>query len=132
MRKTLAASALAGVVVLGAPQIAEAQTATPTPSPTATATATETETTTKTVHEKDRTGLWGLTGLLGLAGLAGLRKKPEHHTTVRPAHVETRRVETNHDVRNDVRHDVNRTDNLNSRTDNLRQGDLNNDGRRDI
>ena len=81
--------------------------------------------------EKDRTGLWGLLGLAGLAGLAGLRKKPDHRTTVRPAHVETRRVENNHDVNRDVRTDVNRTD-ANTRTENLRQGDLNNDGRRDV
>ena len=46
---------------------------------------------------------------------------------MRPAHVETRRVENNHDVRTDV----NRTD-ANTRTENLRQGDLNNDGRRDV
>lgn len=131
MRKTLAASALAGVVILGGPQVASAQTASPSPEPTATATATETEQTTTTVTEKDRTGLWGLLGLAGLAGLAGLRKKPEHRTTVRPAHVETRRVENNHDVNRDVRTDVNRTD-ANTRTENLRQGDLNNDGRRDV
>ncbi len=136
MRKTLAASALGAVILLGGPVAAHADTsATPSPAPTATATQTETET--KTVTETDRTGLWGLAGLLGLAGLAGLRKKPETH--VRPAHVETRRVEpteartvraeNNHDVRhtNDVRNDVN-----NTRTDNLRQGDLDNDGRRDV
>lgn len=101
MRKTLAAATLGGTLVLGAPQIANADTATPTPEPTATATATEHTNT--TVEHKDRTGLWGLAGLLGLAGLAGLKKKPEQHV-VRERHTEPVRTTPVHTERHDATH----------------------------
>lgn len=135
-RKTLAASALGATLLLGGPQIASAESANPTPAePTATATATEQVNT--TVEKKDRTGLWGLLGLAGLAGLAGLKKKPEQHTTVRPAHVEHRepgRTNTTDHVRaNNVRDEQLRGDNLrNDLHDGKLDRDLNNDGRRDV
>ncbi|WP_420174808.1 WGxxGxxG-CTERM domain-containing protein [Luteococcus sp. OSA5] len=76
--------------------------------------------------------LWGLLGLAGLAGLAGLKKKPEQHTTVRPAHVDTRHepVRTTNVRANDTVRDADR------QGDKLRDPkldrDLDNDGRRDI
>lgn len=97
MRKTLAAAALGGALVLGAPQIANAETATPEP------TATATEHTTTTVEHKDRTGWWGLLGLAGLAGLAGLKKKPEQHV-VRERRTEPVRTTPVHTERHDATH----------------------------
>ncbi|MEL4356963.1 MULTISPECIES: WGxxGxxG family protein [unclassified Luteococcus] len=126
MRKTLAASALGTVILLGGPAVAQAETTSPTPAPVGTSSAAPVEHTTKTVEKKDRTGLWGLLGLAGLAGLAGLKKKPEQHTTVRPAHVETREPQRTSTLRQDT--DV-RTGNLRS---DVRDGDLNRDGRRDV
>lgn len=84
MRKAIATTAL------GAPAVANAETATPAPTASTTEQVTETERVTTT--EKDRTGLWGLLGLAGLAGLAGLRKRPEQHAVVR--HEPTRSTAT--------------------------------------
>jgi MYXO-CTERM domain-containing protein len=82
MRKTIATSATAMILLFGGAGVAHA-TAPVAPAPTSSITTLADDNGTANSDEDhgDKTGLWGLAGLLGLIGLAGLKRRKETPAT---------------------------------------------------
>jgi hypothetical protein len=78
MRKTIATICATGALIFGSAGVANAATV-ESPVPASTTTLAQTDDT--TVHQSDKTGLWGLAGLLGLLGLAGLKRRNDQPVT---------------------------------------------------
>ena len=78
MRKTVAIICSTGALMFGGAGVANA-TIVESPVPASTTTLAQTDGT--TVHDSDKTGLWGLAGLLGLLGLAGLKRRNDQPVT---------------------------------------------------
>jgi MYXO-CTERM domain-containing protein len=79
MRKTIATICATGALIFGSAGVANAAIVeSPVPASTTTTLAQTDDT---TVHDSDKTGLWGLAGLLGLLGLAGLKRRNDQPVT---------------------------------------------------